>query len=447
MERRFRVLVIEDEAGMREFLRDVLEGEGYDVEEAEDGDKGLSMVKERGYDLVITDLRMPGLAGISLVKAIREVEDPPELVVLTAYGTVSQAVEAMKAGALDFMEKPLSGPDQVRLVAKKALEKRALIVENERLRRTVLHPKEVFVFADPAMKALLRQLEKAARTDVTILIEGESGTGKEVLAREIHRMRFSNVDAPFVAVNCAAIPETLLESEIFGHERGAFTGAISRKVGLVEAASSGTLFLDEIGEMPMALQSKLLRVLETREFQRVGGTRTLYTNARFVAATNRDLEGLVKAGKFREDLYYRVAVFKVRVPPLRERPKDIEALARVFLEKFGRGLGLGLSEDALEALLAYKWPGNVRELRNTIERAVIVAEGEVITREDLGLPIETEALPKSEGLLAARERETILEVLREVSYNRRLAAKKLGISLRTLRYRLREYGITEKARQ
>jgi len=442
-----RVLVIEDEAGMRGFLRDVLAGEGMDVGEAADGDQGLRMAQARSYDLVLTDLRITGLSGIALVRALRSLPDAPELVVLTAYGTVADAVEAMKVGAFDFLEKPVSGPDQVRVVARNAIERRALLEENERLRRFTGSRPPDLVAMDPKMKAVLERVARVAPTDATVLILGESGVGKEVIAREIHRRRFREGDRPFLAINCAALSESLLESELFGHEKGAFTGAAARKVGLVEAASDGTLFLDEIGEMPPGLQAKLLRVLETREFQRVGGVKTLHTGARFVAATNRDLAEAVRQRRFREDLYYRLNVFPITVPPLRERPLDIVALATHFTAVLARDLGRGemqLSEDAQRAIRAYPWPGNARELRNAIERAVILAADPMIRAEDLGLPLPQPEEKVTDGLLAQRERETILQVLAEVGGNRRLAAERLGISVRTLQYRLREYGLTER---
>lgn len=441
-----RVLVIEDEPGMRGFLRDVLAGEGIEVDEASDGDDGLAKARAGDYDLVVTDLRMPGLSGIALVRALHGLSDPPEVVVLTAYGTVADAVEAMKAGAHDFLEKPVSGPDQVRVVARKALERRALIEENERLRRARGPGTPEVVVADPRMREVLDRVARVAPTDATVLILGESGVGKEVVAREVHRLRFGDSGAPFVAINCAAVPENLLESELFGHEKGAFTSAVARRIGVLEAASGGTLFLDEVGEMPAALQVKLLRVLETREFQRVGSVKTLRTDARFIAATNQDLASAVQAGRFRQDLYYRLSVFPVTVPPLRERPEDVLALARAFAERIGRDLGRGetrLSNEAVEAIRRYDWPGNVRELRNAIERAVILAPGLDLRADDLGLPARTPA-KSDRGLLARRERETILSVLDEVGGNRRLAAERLGISLRTLQYRLREYGLIER---
>lgn len=438
-----RVLVIEDEDGMRSFLVDALKGAGLGVDEAADGDRGLAAARKRDYDVVLTDLKMPGLSGLDLVKALRNLDDPPEVVVLTAYGTVTDAVEAMKTGALDFMEKPVSGPDQVRIVVTRGVQRRRLVRENERL-RSISGGSGSFEVADQRMKDVLAGLARVASTDSTVLILGESGSGKEVVARELHRLRFGE-DAPFVALNCAAMPENLLESELFGHERGAFTGAVSRKLGVMEAASGGTLFLDEVGEMPVALQTKLLRVLETREFQRLGGVRTLSTDARFVAATNRDLESAVKSGRFREDLFYRLNVFPVTVPPLRERPDDVEALARYFLAGFAGRQALApltLEPGAVAALQGYDWPGNVRELRNIMERAAILCEDGVIHAADLGLPAGPGDVGEDLGVLALREKETILQVLQDVDGNRRLAADRLGISLRTLQYRLKQYGLT-----
>ncbi|MBM4394246.1 MAG: sigma-54-dependent Fis family transcriptional regulator [Deltaproteobacteria bacterium] len=438
-----RILVIEDEPAVRNFVADSLRGAGHAVDEAPDGDAGIALARRNDYALVLTDLRMPGLSGIDLVRALRAIPDAPEVVVLTAYGSVATAVEAMKAGALDFIEKPASGPDQVRLVAERAVERRRLQAENERLKgATARTPAVRPVVADPAMAAVMDRVRRVAPTDTTVLLLGESGVGKEVVAREVHRLRHGD-RGPFVAVNCAALPEALLESELFGHEKGAFTGAAERKVGLVEAASGGTLFLDEVAEMPVALQPKLLRVLETREFTRVGGVRTLTTTARFVAATNRDIAAAVEAGRFRSDLFYRLSVFPVTVPPLRERPADVTALAGRFLETARVRLSrpdLVLSEAALAACRAYEWPGNARELRNAVERACILADGPEVRPADLGLAEPASPAGGDAGALAAVERETILRVVRECGGNRRAAASRLGISLRTLQYRLKEYG-------
>jgi len=441
-----KVLIIDDEEGMRRFLCDCLEGIA-DCDVARDGDEGIKKVQSEDFDLVISDLKMPGsLSGIPLVRAILALPDAPEVVVLTAYGTVHEAVEAMKAGALDFMEKPLRGPDEVRLIVRNALEKRRLARENDRLKAVRAKSEEERpIVSDEGFKRVLENVAKVAPTDTTVLILGESGVGKEVVAREIHRLKFGGSGAPFVAINCSAVPEQLFESEVFGHEKGAFTGAVERKVGVLELASPGTLFFDEVAEMPLSLQAKLLRVLETREFRRIGGVKTLKTLARFVFATNKDLENEVREKRFREDLYYRISVFPIHVPPLRERPKDIEALAKHFLKKFALAMGkkeMRLSESALNALQSHDWPGNIRELKNVIERAVIVAEGEEVDADDLALPKGALIGCGQEGLLARLERETILRCLEEVKGNRKLCAKKLGISLRTLQYRLKEYGIT-----
>lgn len=436
-----KILVIEDETAMRSFIVDVLKGEGYDVDEAEDGDQGLLLSQTNEYDLVISDLRMPGKNGLDLIKALKNQPDSPEVVIITAYGTVSTAVEAMKAGATDFLEKPLPNPERIRTVARMALERHRLITENERLRGIVKSQDQDFIAEDPTMKKIISMLEKVGHTDATVLILGESGVGKEVVARALHRIRFAN-GGPFVAINCAAVPEGLLESEMFGHEKGAFTGASERKIGVFELAKGGTLLLDEISELPLSLQAKLLRVLETREFKRVGGIKTITTNARFVAASNQDLEDAVLKGRFRGDLYYRLNVITIKIPPLRERPNDIIPLAQYFLRisKHG-GASLTISEEAKACLMSYDWPGNVRELRNAIERACILAQDKEITPEDLGLPIRV--VKEDRGLLAELERETILKVLKEVQGNRKKAAQRLGISLRTLQYRLKEFGYSD----
>jgi len=440
------LLVVEDDAPVRSFVADALRMVGHRVEEAADGEAAVRRVRDQDFDVVITDLRMPGSSGLDLLREVRGLPDPPEVVVLTAHGSVTTAVEAIKAGAFDFLEKPVPGPETLRIVVERALERRRLARDVERL-RAGQRPREgeaEVVAADASTRALLDRLRRVAASDATVLLLGESGTGKEVFARELHRLRFGH-GAPFVAVNCAAIPETLLESELFGHEKGAFTGATERRVGLLEAASDGTLFLDEVGEMPLSLQPKLLRVLETREFARVGGSRTIRTDARFVAATHRDLAEAVREGAFREDLYYRLEVLPLRIPPLRERPRDVEALAEHFLERQRRRTrrpDLQLSPEARDLLTRYDWPGNVRELRNAIERACVLAEGPRILPEDLGLPLRLAG--SEEGLLTRQERETVLRVLREVGGNRKAAAARLGISLRTLQYRLKEYGLVDR---
>lgn len=442
MRSRPKVLVIEDEKAMRSFIADVLRGEGYEVLEAKDGDEGVKKARDYDFSLVITDLRMPGLSGLDLVRSLRGISDPPEVVVITAYGSVATAVEAMKAGAFDFMEKPLSGPDQIRVVAARAIERQRLMTDVERLRGAQPRQSYDLVAVDRRMAGILERLKRIASSDATVLIQGESGSGKEVVARELHRMRHG-LGAPFVAINCAALPEHLLESELFGHEKGAFTGAGDRKIGLIEAASGGTLFLDEIGEMPLSLQPKLLRVLETREVVRLGSVRAIPVTASFIAATNRDLAAAVQAGSFRQDLYYRLSVVPITIPPLRERPADLDELIKRMLATFRIKVGkpgLSFSKEALNAMKAYDWPGNVRELRNTIERACILAESDVIEVSDLGLPIAPSS-HEGEGLLAQVERETILKVLEECGGNRRQAATRLGISLRTLQYRLKEYGM------
>ncbi len=445
------ILIIEDETRLRGFLGDVLRGEGYEVLVAPDGRQGLELAE--AADLVMTDLKLPGEpSGLDLVRSLRSLSDPPEVVVMTAYGSVATAVDAMKAGALDFLEKPFSGPDQVRLVARRALERRTLALDNERLRAVARRPdaQDQAVVADPRMQAVLDRVARVAATEATVLLLGESGSGKEIVARHLHRLRFPG-DAPFVAINCASLSETLLESELFGHERGAFTGAVERKPGLLEVASEGTLFLDEIGEMPLPLQARMLRVLETRQFSRVGGVRVLRTDARVVAATNADLAGEVAGGRFRQDLYYRLEVFPVHVPPLRERPADIEALAHHFLARFGgtRGGRRGparFGPGAMAALRAYDWPGNVRELRNAVERALILAEEDVIEADDLGLPVRPVAVDDARGAgrLVELERQAIVQALRECDGNRRQAARLLGISLRTLQYRIKDYGLLDR---
>ena len=445
-----RVLIVDDEEGIRSFLAEVLEGEGYMVTQAEDGDAAARLLAQRSFHLMITDLRMPGLDGMSLVRLARAEAPEMEVIVLTAHGTVTSAVEAMRLGAFDYLMKPLSGPDELRLIVARALERRRLREERQR-QRGPEDPEPVA--ADPAMVAVLERVRKVAPTDATVLLLGESGTGKEVMARAIHRWG-RRADGPFVAVNCAALASSLLESELFGHEKGAFTGATQSRRGRFELADGGTLFLDEIGELEASLQAKLLRVLEERRFERVGGTKTIEVDIRLVAATNRDLAAAIALGRFREDLYHRLSVFPVKLPPLRARPKDIPVLADALLAKIGARLGkpgLSLTESAKARLGQYHWPGNVRELENVLERAAILATSPEIDAADLPLeeivpaagvkPDVGEGAISLDGTLKDIEREAIRRALAATGGHRKKAAARLGIGLRTLYDKLKEYGI------
>jgi len=437
-----RVLVVDDEEGIREFLAEVLAGEGLQVTEAESGEAAAALVERRSFHLLVTDLRMPGMDGMALLRRARAIAPEMEVVVLTAHGTVESAVEAMKLGAFDYLTKPLSSPTELRLVAERALERRRL--REHRLSQQPAETAGEFVAEDPAMRSVVTLLSKVAPTPASVLLAGESGTGKEVAARYVHA-HSPRADGPFVAVNCAAVSPQLIESEMFGHERGAFTGAASRRRGRFELADGGTLFLDEVAELPASLQAKLLRVLQERSFERVGGSRTIEVDVRLVAATNRDLAAEIEAGAFREDLYHRLAVFPVRMPPLRERPDDVEPLAEHLLGRIGRELGrpgLSLDPDARRQLRHRAWPGNVRELSNALERAAIVADGDVIQPTDLALgPQSPQGRPGLTGTLKELEQEAIRQTLAETGGHRKRAAERLGIGLRTLYDKLKEYDL------
>ena len=436
-----RVLVVDDEEGIRELVAEILRDEGLAVTTAQDGDEAAALLDRRSFHLLVTDLRMPGLGGLELLRRARSVAPEMEVVVLTAHGTVGSAVEAMKAGAFDYLTKPLSSPAELRLVAARALERRRL--KEHRLSQESAESAGEFVAEDPAMRSVVALLAKVARTQATVLLQGESGTGKEVAARYVHA-HSARADGPFVAVNCAAVSPQLIESEMFGHEKGAFTGAAERRRGRFELADGGTLFLDEIAELHAGLQAKLLRVLQERSFERVGGSRTIEVDVRLVAATNRDLAAGIESGAFREDLYHRLAVFPVRLPPLRERPGDVLPLAGHLLGRIGRELGradLKLEAGAAAALRAHGWPGNVRELSNALERAAIVADGPQIGAADLALAPQAPPGPAElTGTLEDLEREAIRQALAATGGHRKRAAERLGIGLRTLYDKLKAYG-------
>jgi two-component system response regulator AtoC len=437
-----RILVVDDEEGIRDFVAEALESDGHVAVRARDGEEAARKIRAEGFDLMITDLRMPGLDGMEVVRLARSEQPEMEVIVLTAHGSVETAVEAMKLGALDYLQKPISSPGELRLLASRALERRSLLALQDRSSREAPNVPRL-AYGDPTMRPVVEAIEKVARTNATVLLLGESGTGKEVAARTIHA-RSARANGPFVAVSCAAIAEGLLESELFGHEKGSFTGAAAMRRGRIELAEGGTLFLDEVGELKLDLQSKLLRVLQDRRFERVGGSRTMEADVRWIAATNRDLARMLAAGRFREDLYHRLAVFPVTLPPLRERRGDILPLAETLLARIGRELGrpgLTLGADARRAVAEGAWPGNVRELANALERAAILADGPELRAADLGTPPP----PTSEGdagSLSHVERETIARVLAEVGGNRKKAAARLGIGLRTLYEKLKRHGLS-----
>jgi len=443
-------------------LRHALEREGHAVIEARDQPEAVKTLQQSQPALVLSDLRLPEGDGFGVLRASKEIDPDVPVIVMTAYGSIEDAVTAMKEGALDFLAKPVD-PDHLLLLVSRALEQRRLVTENLLMKEelAVRRGAPQLVGDDASLRKVFASLQRAASTDTTVLIEGESGTGKELFARSLHALS-SRADAPFVAINCAAIPETLLETELFGHEKGAFTGAVSRKPGKFEMAHRGTLFLDEIGDLPLALQAKILRALEERRFERLGGTVLVTVDVRLVAATNRGLRAAVAARRFREDLFFRLSVFPITVPPLRDRGNDIPLLARYFVERFCRELKkkpLALSPAALDALQAYRWPGNVRELQNCIERAVILADGDSILPRHLNLsfvtasPVEEAPNPWSQvdltGTLgdvtrravAEVERLKIRDVMREADGNKGRAAELLQISYKNLLVKLKEHAI------
>jgi two-component system response regulator AtoC len=447
-----KVLVVDDEESLRKVLKKELSRKGFYVEVAQDGEEGLRFLRNEAFDVVLLDIVMPGMTGIEFMKEVKKDPLAPSIIVLTGKATVENAVLAMKSGAFDYITKPYK-LDELEVLIKKAFEYRSLKIKSELLEKELVK-KELpeLVFSSEEMKKIIDLVKKIAPTDSPVLIQGESGTGKEVIAKTIwyHSKRKG---LPFFGLNCATFSENLIESELFGHERGAFTSAYQTKLGIVEVANKGTLFLDEIGEMPVSLQAKLLRFLDSGEFRRVGGTKNLKSDVRIIAATNRDLSELVRKGEFRQDLFYRLNVINIYLPPLRDRRDDIPTLAEYFLKKFSMKLSKslkGFTQDAMEALLIYDWPGNVRELENVIERAVILSEGEEITRDLLSLPATDNKKYKvqtpgetSENVydLNEMERLHILRVLQEVRGNRSVASKLLGIDRKTLYLKLKKYGI------
>ena len=435
------ILIVDDEPGIREFVADALAADGHEPVQAADGATAVAELHARAFDLMITDLKMPGvLGGVDLLRKARSEQPDMEVIVLTAHGSVESAVAAMKLGAFDYLQKPVGSPAELRLLVSRALERRRLVAKDEVQREMRRMPP--LTYGDPVMQPVVNALERVAPTNATVLLLGESGTGKELAAQAIHEQS-PRARGPFVPVNCAAITETLMESEIFGHEKGAFTGAASARRGRLELADGGTLFLDEIGELKPELQAKLLRVLQERRFERLGGTRTIAVDVRWIAATNRDLDAMVASGQFRGDLYHRLAVFPIQLPPLRARRQDILPLAVSLLARISADLGrpaLRLDDRVRERLLEGSWPGNVRELSNTLERAAILADGDVVRGEDLQISIAP--VSGQADTIEEIERQAIRRALDEVGGNRRRAAERLGMGERTLYEKIKRYGLS-----
>jgi DNA-binding NtrC family response regulator len=457
------VLLVEDKTELRAMLRKALERWGYTIDEAPDGNSAIDKVRSRRYLMVLSDLKLPGHSGIDVLREAKRAEPTLPVILVTAYGSVEEAVTAMKEGAFDFIQKPVD-LDHLKLLLDRAAKQQELLRENLLLREeySARYGFPRIVAEHPAMKEASQTTQRVAATDSTVLLLGESGTGKELFARAIHHLS-PRAEQPFVALNCAAIPEGLVENELFGHERGAYTGAGARKMGKLELAHRGTLFLDEIGELPLAIQSKLLRVLEERKFERVGGIQEIEANVRIVTATNKDLQRAVADKSFREDLYFRISAVPITIPPLRDRGDDVVLLAEHFLERFKREFrkpSLELTPDARARLRSYPWPGNVRELQNAIERAAILANGAEIDTASLQLPLAKpapEELPDgmleeqflwegpleevSQRAVAHVERFKIQNALRETKWNKTRAAEKLGVSYKTLLSKIRALGL------
>lgn len=454
MSDRGRVLVIDDEEGMRYTLGVLLKKKGYEVTTVENGRAGLDALDAYKPDYILCDLRMPEMDGLTLLREVMQRGFSRPVIMMSAYGTVDEAVEAMRLGAYDYIGKPFKS-DEVLLVLERAAERQELREENIRLREASIAAADREILTDdPAMKNLLAMVRKIAAFKSTVLIAGESGTGKELFARSIHR-NSPRAAGPFVAINCGAIPEHLLESELFGHAKGAFTDAVAHKIGLVAASTGGTLFLDEVGELPLMLQVKLLRVLQEEKVRPVGANEEIEVDLRVVAATARDLEEQVAGGRFREDLYYRLNVFHLRVPPLRQRPADIPLLANHLIVKIAQRYGLHvppIDPEALAMLGNYHWPGNVRELENAVEQAVVLAANETITARHLPEHIREAsptAPPSQSGDLSIKrnfknmEKRLIAEALALTNGNKSRAAKLLDISVRALIYKIQDYGLEE----
>jgi len=453
--KKLHVLIVEDGTSQREMLRDFLQREGYVIAEAESGDTALKAIVDGHFDLVLLDFKMPGMNGMEVLRRIKEINPEIDVVMMTAYGTIETAVDAMKAGAVDYITKPID-LEELLILMDRIAERRTLIKENEILRQQLLDKgitTDQIIYQSSQIEGLINLAGRVASSRATVLLQGESGTGKELFARLIHTLSPRSAKT-MIVVNCGALPETLLESELFGHEKGAFTGATTRRRGRFEEADGGTLFLDEIGDLSLPVQVKLLRFLQEREFQRLGGNQTITSDVRIISATNRDLEEQVQSGTFRDDLYYRLNVVVMNIPPLRERKEDIPVLVEFFIHRFSSENGKeieGLSSEAMDILLKYNYPGNVRELENIIERSAVVARDPVISMRDLPFKDvsahhfdEHKRIPgPMKDSVESLERQMIEEAMGKAQHHQTKAAEMLGITERTLRYKLKKYGLKE----
>lgn len=441
-----RILVVDDNELFRDSIVETLRRQFYETEAAKDGPSAIEIIEQRHFDLVISDMKMPGMSGIELLEQIKSINPEIPFLIITAYGAIETAVDAMKKGAYDFIQKSDNLISELELTVERALQYQSLVLENRKL-KSQLKEQSNFIGTGTQMDEIRALIESVAESRSTVLVTGESGTGKELIARAIH-FQSKRSNGPFIKVNCAALPEGLIESELFGHEKGAFTGAIKQKKGKFEAASGGTLLLDEVGEMPLMAQAKLLRVLQEREINKVGGDDPVEVDVRVIATTNRDLHKEVQRGRFREDLFYRLNVIHIQLPPLFERKNDIPQLVEYFISRFNNENGYsveGLEKGAMEILLNHNWPGNIRELENSIERAVVLTRAGLIKSSLFRFQAQSGDQDEADGIqvgltIADMEKQLILKTLEHCNQNRTKAAEILGISIRTLRNKINEYG-------